>query len=100
MPRVKLVGLASLAGIAVAALFLYGHRHPTRSAGAATVRHARMHDVSARLGDVESLSPADGASRAEAHEFALAPDADGAIPYPGDTVHPARPIPVGSTHIE
>ncbi len=96
----KLVGLASLVGGAVVALFLYGHRPPTKSAGSATVRHARMHDESARLGDVESLLPSDGASRAETHELALEPDADGAIPYPGDTAHPARPIPAGSTHIE
>jgi len=100
MSRMKLMSLASLAGGAVVALFFSGHLPLAKSAGSATVRHARTHDVSARLRDVESLLPADGASRAEAHEFSLAPDAEGVLPHPGDTLHPARPIPAGSTRIE
>ena len=98
--RATVLGLASLAAVAAVVLFFHAHLLPTKSAGRATVRHARIHDVSARLGDALILPHANSALGDDAHAFALAPDVDGDTSYPADTVHPARPTPPGSSSIE
>ena len=100
MRRIIEIGIMTLAAAAVLTVILQAHWKPLASVGSVTVRQARMHDVSARLGDVVLMSRLREASHTEAHQLALAPELDVDPSLPADTLYPARPVPQGASDIE